>query len=151
MHHVKMVVQLFFLGSSQVALPHSLPLPRRETLQQNSPLSTVSPATVDLTLKVYTLIIITMMSGTSINMQEALQKSCLEAVASLFFILFDFFCASDGVCSQSVGELAEPGEKRPGHHLLLTHHLLRIFVLILLSVHAADPRGLSHPQHIAFR
>lgn len=36
----------------QVALPHSLPLPRRETLQQSSGLSTVSPATVDLTLKV---------------------------------------------------------------------------------------------------
>ncbi|XP_019752074.1 protein PRRC2C isoform X2 [Hippocampus comes] len=36
---------------ANVALPHSLPLPRRETLQQNSPLSTVSPATVDLTLK----------------------------------------------------------------------------------------------------
>lgn len=37
----------------QVALPHSLPLPRRETLQQSSSLSTVSPATVDLTLKVH--------------------------------------------------------------------------------------------------
>ncbi|XP_034036303.1 protein PRRC2C [Thalassophryne amazonica] len=36
---------------ANVALPHSLPLPRRETLQQNSSLSTVSPATVDLTLK----------------------------------------------------------------------------------------------------
>nr|XP_061790441.1 protein PRRC2C-like [Nerophis lumbriciformis] len=36
---------------ANVALPHSLPLPRRETLQQSSPLSTVSPATVDLTLK----------------------------------------------------------------------------------------------------
>lgn len=36
----------------QVALTHSLPLPRRETLQQSSSLSTVSPATVDLTLKV---------------------------------------------------------------------------------------------------
>lgn len=36
----------------QVALPHSLPLPRREALQQSSTLSTVSPATVDLTLKV---------------------------------------------------------------------------------------------------
>ena len=41
-----------FLGVSKVALPHSLPLPRRETLQQSSSLSTVSPATVDLTLKV---------------------------------------------------------------------------------------------------
>ena len=38
--------------SLQVALPHSLPLPRREALQQTSSLSTVSPATVDLTLKV---------------------------------------------------------------------------------------------------
>ncbi|XP_028258879.1 protein PRRC2C isoform X2 [Parambassis ranga] len=36
---------------ANVALPHSLPLPRRETLQQTSSLSTVSPATVDLTLK----------------------------------------------------------------------------------------------------
>lgn len=36
----------------QVALPPSLPLPRREALQQSSGLSTVSPATVDLTLKV---------------------------------------------------------------------------------------------------
>lgn len=36
----------------QVALTHSLPLSRRETLQQSSSLSTVSPATVDLTLKV---------------------------------------------------------------------------------------------------
>ncbi|CAI5640031.1 unnamed protein product [Oreochromis niloticus] len=36
---------------ASVALPHSLPLPRRETLQQSSSLSTVSPATVDLTLK----------------------------------------------------------------------------------------------------
>ncbi|XP_028301264.1 protein PRRC2C isoform X2 [Gouania willdenowi] len=36
---------------ANVALPHSLPLPRRETLQQSSSLSTVSPATVDLTLK----------------------------------------------------------------------------------------------------
>lgn len=36
----------------QVALTRSLPLPRRETLQQSSSLSTVSPATVDLTLKV---------------------------------------------------------------------------------------------------
>lgn len=35
-----------------MALPHSLPLPHRETLQQSSSLSTVSPATVDLTLKV---------------------------------------------------------------------------------------------------
>lgn len=43
-------VVVFFL---QVALPHSLPLPRRETLQQSSSLSTVSPATVDLTLKVH--------------------------------------------------------------------------------------------------
>ncbi len=41
-----------FFGVFQVALPHSLPLPRRETLQQSSSLSTVSPATVDLTLKV---------------------------------------------------------------------------------------------------
>nr|XP_061834231.1 protein PRRC2C isoform X1 [Nerophis lumbriciformis] len=36
---------------ANVSLPHSLPLPRRETLQQTSSLSTVSPATVDLTLK----------------------------------------------------------------------------------------------------
>lgn len=36
---------------ANVALPHSLPLPRRETLQQSTNLSTVSPATVDLTLK----------------------------------------------------------------------------------------------------
>ncbi|XP_059923988.1 protein PRRC2C isoform X3 [Gadus macrocephalus] len=36
---------------ANVALPHSLPLPRREALQQTSSLSTVSPATVDLTLK----------------------------------------------------------------------------------------------------
>ncbi|KAJ3599916.1 hypothetical protein NHX12_033870 [Muraenolepis orangiensis] len=36
---------------ANVALPHSLPLPRREALQQASGLSTVSPATVDLTLK----------------------------------------------------------------------------------------------------
>ncbi|XP_077963897.1 protein PRRC2C isoform X6 [Gasterosteus aculeatus] len=36
---------------ANVALPHPLPLPRRETLQQSSSLSTVSPATVDLTLK----------------------------------------------------------------------------------------------------
>ncbi|XP_017284274.1 protein PRRC2C isoform X1 [Kryptolebias marmoratus] len=36
---------------ANVALPHSLPLPHRETLQQSSSLSTVSPATVDLTLK----------------------------------------------------------------------------------------------------
>ncbi|XP_060722698.1 protein PRRC2C isoform X1 [Tachysurus vachellii] len=36
---------------ANVALPPSLPLPRRETLQQSSSLSTVSPATVDLTLK----------------------------------------------------------------------------------------------------
>ncbi|XP_035379832.1 protein PRRC2C isoform X1 [Electrophorus electricus] len=36
---------------ANVALPHSLPLPRREALQQSSSLSTVSPATVDLTLK----------------------------------------------------------------------------------------------------
>ncbi|KAM6921826.1 LOW QUALITY PROTEIN: protein PRRC2C [Xenentodon cancila] len=36
---------------ANVALPHSLPLSRRETLQQSSSLSTVSPATVDLTLK----------------------------------------------------------------------------------------------------
>ncbi|KAM9831336.1 LOW QUALITY PROTEIN: protein PRRC2C [Neosynchiropus ocellatus] len=36
---------------ANVALPHSLPLPRRETLQQTASLSTVSPATVDLTLK----------------------------------------------------------------------------------------------------
>lgn len=43
----------FFFGVFQVALPHSLPLPRRETLQQSSSLSTVSPATVDLTLKVH--------------------------------------------------------------------------------------------------
>lgn len=35
-----------------MSLPPSLPLPRRETLQQSSSLSTVSPATVDLTLKV---------------------------------------------------------------------------------------------------
>ncbi|XP_051511184.1 protein PRRC2C-like isoform X2 [Myxocyprinus asiaticus] len=32
-------------------LPHTLPLPRREALQQSSSLATVSPATVDLTLK----------------------------------------------------------------------------------------------------
>lgn len=43
----------FSRPSFQVALPHSLPLPRRETLQQSSSLSTVSPATVDLTLKVH--------------------------------------------------------------------------------------------------
>ncbi|XP_062858216.1 protein PRRC2C [Trichomycterus rosablanca] len=36
---------------ANVALPPSLPLPRREALQQSSGLSTVSPATVDLTLK----------------------------------------------------------------------------------------------------
>ncbi|KAK1896388.1 Protein PRRC2C [Dissostichus eleginoides] len=36
---------------ANVALPHSLPIPRRETLQQSSSLSNVSPATVDLTLK----------------------------------------------------------------------------------------------------
>uniref|UniRef100_H3CCW8 Uncharacterized protein n=1 Tax=Tetraodon nigroviridis TaxID=99883 RepID=H3CCW8_TETNG len=36
---------------ANVALTHSLPLSRRETLQQSSSLSTVSPATVDLTLK----------------------------------------------------------------------------------------------------
>ncbi|KAG8555855.1 hypothetical protein GDO81_017841 [Engystomops pustulosus] len=34
-----------------VPLPHSLPLSRRETLQQSSGLTPVSPATVDLTLK----------------------------------------------------------------------------------------------------
>ncbi|XP_056379222.1 protein PRRC2C isoform X2 [Hyla sarda] len=34
-----------------VPLPHSLPLSRRETLQQSSSLTPVSPATVDLTLK----------------------------------------------------------------------------------------------------
>lgn len=34
-----------------VPLPHSLPLTRRETLQQSSSLTPVSPATVDLTLK----------------------------------------------------------------------------------------------------
>ncbi|XP_043942694.1 protein PRRC2C [Protopterus annectens] len=34
-----------------VPLPHTLPLPRRETLQQSSSLTPVSPATVDLTLK----------------------------------------------------------------------------------------------------
>ncbi|KAM4720631.1 protein PRRC2C [Rhinophrynus dorsalis] len=34
-----------------VPLPHTLPLPRRETLQQSSGLTPVSPATVDLTLK----------------------------------------------------------------------------------------------------
>ncbi|KAM8930921.1 protein PRRC2C isoform 2-T2 [Pelodytes ibericus] len=34
-----------------VPLPHALPLPRRETLQQSSSLTPVSPATVDLTLK----------------------------------------------------------------------------------------------------
>lgn len=34
-----------------VPLPHSLPLTRRETLQQSSGLTPVSPATVDLTLK----------------------------------------------------------------------------------------------------
>ncbi|XP_053549198.1 protein PRRC2C [Bombina bombina] len=36
---------------SSVPLSHTLPLPRRETLQQNSSLTPVSPATVDLTLK----------------------------------------------------------------------------------------------------
>ncbi|XP_042175776.1 protein PRRC2C isoform X4 [Oncorhynchus tshawytscha] len=36
---------------ANVPLPHSLPLPRREALQQSSSLSTVSPASVDLTLK----------------------------------------------------------------------------------------------------
>ncbi|XP_030626190.1 LOW QUALITY PROTEIN: protein PRRC2C [Chanos chanos] len=36
---------------ANVALPHALPLPRREALQQGSSLATVSPATVDLTLK----------------------------------------------------------------------------------------------------
>ncbi|XP_041133967.1 protein PRRC2C-like isoform X3 [Polyodon spathula] len=36
---------------SSVPLPHTLPLPRRETLQQSSSLTQVSPATVDLTLK----------------------------------------------------------------------------------------------------
>ncbi|XP_039591808.1 protein PRRC2C isoform X4 [Polypterus senegalus] len=35
----------------QVPLPHALPIPRRETLQQSSGLTPVSPATVDLTLK----------------------------------------------------------------------------------------------------
>ncbi|KAM9326881.1 LOW QUALITY PROTEIN: protein PRRC2C [Gastrophryne carolinensis] len=34
-----------------VPLPHTLPLSRRETLQQSSSLTSVSPATVDLTLK----------------------------------------------------------------------------------------------------
>uniref|UniRef100_A0A8C2GIT1 Proline-rich coiled-coil 2C n=1 Tax=Cyprinus carpio TaxID=7962 RepID=A0A8C2GIT1_CYPCA len=34
-----------------VALPHPMPIQRRETLQQSSSLATVSPATVDLTLK----------------------------------------------------------------------------------------------------
>uniref|UniRef100_A0A671MEQ2 Protein PRRC2C-like n=1 Tax=Sinocyclocheilus anshuiensis TaxID=1608454 RepID=A0A671MEQ2_9TELE len=34
-----------------VALPHPLPIQRREALQQSSSLATVSPATVDLTLK----------------------------------------------------------------------------------------------------
>ncbi|KAH0618217.1 hypothetical protein JD844_017227, partial [Phrynosoma platyrhinos] len=37
-----------------VPLPHTLPLPRRETLQQSSSLTPVSPATFDLTLKVCT-------------------------------------------------------------------------------------------------
>lgn len=52
---VRMIQMLLwgFSGVFQVALPHSLPLPRRETLQQSSSLSTVSPATVDLTLKVH--------------------------------------------------------------------------------------------------
>ncbi|XP_064415977.1 protein PRRC2C isoform X4 [Latimeria chalumnae] len=36
---------------TNVPLPHTLPLPRRETLQQSSSLTPVSPATVDLTLK----------------------------------------------------------------------------------------------------
>ncbi|XP_069497352.1 protein PRRC2C isoform X3 [Ambystoma mexicanum] len=36
---------------SNVPLPHTLPLPRRETLQQSSNLTPASPATVDLTLK----------------------------------------------------------------------------------------------------
>ncbi|XP_024117424.1 protein PRRC2C isoform X2 [Oryzias melastigma] len=36
---------------ANVALPHSLPLPHREPLQQSSSLSTVSTATADLTLK----------------------------------------------------------------------------------------------------
>lgn len=42
------------LPAFQVPLPHTLPLPRRETLQQSSSLTPVSPATVDLTLKVCT-------------------------------------------------------------------------------------------------
>ncbi|XP_062989637.1 protein PRRC2C isoform X3 [Elgaria multicarinata webbii] len=36
---------------TNVPLPHTLPLPRRETLQQSSSLTPVSPATIDLTLK----------------------------------------------------------------------------------------------------
>ncbi|XP_048354568.1 protein PRRC2C isoform X2 [Sphaerodactylus townsendi] len=36
---------------TNVPLPHTLPLPRREALQQSSSLTPVSPATVDLTLK----------------------------------------------------------------------------------------------------
>ncbi|XP_029474529.1 protein PRRC2C isoform X4 [Rhinatrema bivittatum] len=36
---------------SNVSPPHTLPLPRRETLQQSSSLTPASPATVDLTLK----------------------------------------------------------------------------------------------------
>ncbi|XP_069793850.1 protein PRRC2C isoform X4 [Narcine bancroftii] len=37
--------------ASNVPLPHTLPIPRRETLQQSSNLTPVSPATVDFTLK----------------------------------------------------------------------------------------------------
>ncbi|XP_032883937.1 protein PRRC2C isoform X5 [Amblyraja radiata] len=37
--------------ASNVPLPHTLPIPRRETLQQSSSLTPVSPATVDFTLK----------------------------------------------------------------------------------------------------
>uniref|UniRef100_A0A8C6VBV5 Proline rich coiled-coil 2C n=1 Tax=Naja naja TaxID=35670 RepID=A0A8C6VBV5_NAJNA len=40
-----------FGTTQKVPLPHTLPLPRRETLQQSSSLTPVSPATVDLTLK----------------------------------------------------------------------------------------------------
>ncbi|XP_038650870.1 protein PRRC2C isoform X2 [Scyliorhinus canicula] len=36
---------------NNVSLPHTLPIPRRETLQQSSSLTPVSPATVDFTLK----------------------------------------------------------------------------------------------------
>ncbi|XP_051866934.1 protein PRRC2C isoform X4 [Pristis pectinata] len=37
--------------ANNVPLPHTLPIPRRETLQQSSNLTPVSPATVDFTLK----------------------------------------------------------------------------------------------------